>query len=68
VIVSRSKCIFVVVYILFGVCQTLNTDRRASIFDTYGSYYILVCMTRYGLDGPGIESRWRQGFPHRSRG
>ena len=23
--------------------------------------------TRYGLDGPGIESRWRGDFPHRSR-
>jgi hypothetical protein len=23
--------------------------------------------TRYGLDGPGIESRWRQDLPHRSR-
>jgi len=23
--------------------------------------------TGYGLDGPGIESRWRQGFPHLSR-
>ena len=22
--------------------------------------------TRYGLDGPGIESRWRQDFPHPS--
>ena len=32
------------------------------------SYYILVCIvTRYGLDGPGIESRWRRSFPHRSR-
>ena len=20
--------------------------------------------TAYGLDGPGIESRWRQDFPH----
>ena len=20
--------------------------------------------TRYGLDSPGIESRWRQDFPH----
>ena len=20
--------------------------------------------TRYGLEGPGIESRWRQDFPH----
>jgi len=23
--------------------------------------------TRYGLDGPGIESRWGRGFPHPSR-
>jgi len=23
--------------------------------------------TGYGLDGPGIESRWRQDFPHLSR-
>jgi hypothetical protein len=23
--------------------------------------------TRYGLDGPGIESRWRRDFPHQSR-
>ena len=22
--------------------------------------------TRYGLDGPGIESRWRREFPHPS--
>ena len=23
--------------------------------------------TRYGLDGPGIETRWRWNFPHQSR-
>jgi len=23
--------------------------------------------TRYGLDGPGIKSRWRRDFPHLSR-
>ena len=23
--------------------------------------------TRYGLDGPGIESRWKRDFPHPSR-
>ena len=23
--------------------------------------------TRYGLDGPGIESRWRRDFPYPSR-
>ena len=24
-------------------------------------------MTHYGLDGPGIVSRWRRDFPHSSR-
>lgn len=24
-------------------------------------------MTRYGLDGPGIESQWKQDFTHTSR-
>ena len=24
-------------------------------------------VTRYGLDRPGIESRWRRDFPHPSR-
>jgi hypothetical protein len=23
--------------------------------------------TRYGLDGPAIESRWERDFPHQSR-
>jgi len=23
--------------------------------------------TRYGLDGPGVESRWERDFPHSSR-
>jgi hypothetical protein len=23
--------------------------------------------TRYGQDGPGIDSRWEPGFPHSSR-
>jgi hypothetical protein len=49
----------------------------------YPSYYIFVfkqyiifsagrdssvgIATRYGLDGPGIESRWGRDFPHPSR-
>ena len=27
----------------------------------------VVIATRYGIDGPGIESRWRRDFPHLSR-
>jgi hypothetical protein len=37
-------------------------------------YYLFVgwdssvgIATRYGLDGPGIESRWGRDFPHPSR-
>jgi hypothetical protein len=37
------------------------------------NFLLLLCVgrdssvgtaTRYGLDGPGIESRWQRGFPH----
>ena len=42
------------------ICRrhTLNTGGRDS------SVGIATC---YGLDGPGIESRWRQAFPYPSR-
>ena len=29
--------------------------------------YIIHTATGYGLDGPGIASRWRRDFPHVSR-
>jgi len=37
----------------------------------YVSYFVgrdisVVIATRYGLDGPGIESRWGRNFPHPS--
>ena len=35
--------------------------------DTRGSGSIVGIATAYGLDGPGIESRWERGFPHLSR-
>ena len=28
---------------------------------------VVGIQTRYGLDGPGIESRWERDFPHPSR-
>jgi hypothetical protein len=28
---------------------------------------VVSTATRYGLDGPGIESRWGRDFPHPSR-
>jgi hypothetical protein len=36
-----------------------------SVWRVLGSSVGIV--TAYGLDGPGIESRWRQNFPHLSR-
>ena len=32
-----------------------------------GLYSSVGIATRYGLDGPGIESRWGRCFPHPSR-
>jgi len=43
-------------FTLLGV-QYVNVSR-----DNVGAI-----ATRYGLDGPGIESRLRRGFPHPSR-
>ena len=32
-----------------------------------GSDSAVGIATRYGLDGPGIESRWGRDFPHQPR-
>jgi len=60
---------FDLVFLLFQ--DVPLTDRRC--FRT-GLCYLLVSRdnpvgvaTRYGLDGPGIESWWGQDFPHPSR-
>jgi hypothetical protein len=31
----------------------------------WGLYSVVGIATRYGLDDPGIESRWRRDFPPR---
>ena len=33
----------------------------------YGPGSVVDVATSYGLDGPGIESRWGLNFPHPSR-
>jgi hypothetical protein len=35
--------------------------------ETVGRDISVGIATRYGLDGPGIESRWGRDFPHPSR-
>jgi len=32
-----------------------------------GRYIAVGIVIRYGLEGPGIESRWGRDFPHQSR-
>jgi len=36
-------------------------------YTTNGSGSVVGIATAYGLDGPGIESRWGRDFPHLSR-
>jgi len=39
-------------------------SRATAVWGRDSSVYIA---TRYGPEGPGIESRWRRDFPHPSR-
>jgi len=48
-----------------------NNERKltfvAGLVDRCGSVSVVGIATGYGLDGPGIESRWGQDFPNLSR-
>ena len=48
-----------------------KTEILTSMARTKGEYRgpgsVVGIATGYGLDGPGIESRWRRDFPHLSR-
>ena len=50
--------------ILLPPCSELVCHRRYIIS---GPGSVVGIATGYGLDGPGIESRWGQDFPHLSR-
>ena len=45
--------------------ETQVKKKKARIKSTWDSPVGIA--TRYGLDGPGIESRWGRDFPHPSR-
>jgi hypothetical protein len=45
--------------------RVVRKKRKKSIFKVRDSSVGIA--TRYGLDGPGIESRWGRDFPHPSR-
>jgi hypothetical protein len=40
---------------------------RLYVYCFCGSGSVVDIATAYGLDGPGIECRWRRDFPHLSR-
>jgi hypothetical protein len=44
-----------------------NPLYKAVVFDTGGRDILVGIATRYGQDGPGIESRWGRDCPHPSR-
>ena len=50
-----SRCEQGTLPLYFTICIFVGRDSSVDI------------VTRYGLDGPGIESRWKRDFPQRSR-
>jgi hypothetical protein len=43
------------------------TSRHIASSSSVHLVNVAVQMTRYGLDDPGIESRWERDIPHPSR-
>ena len=42
-------------------------DSKGCVFSTVGRNAVVGAATRYGVDGPGIKSRWGRDFPYPSR-
>jgi hypothetical protein len=52
------------------ITKNLRRYRRChdgGLYSTPSKYSVIIIATRYGLHGPGIESRWGRDFPHLSR-
>jgi hypothetical protein len=47
--------------------SVLDQNYMKMTMDFGGPGSVFGIMTAYGLDGPGIESRWGRDFPHLSR-
>ena len=48
---------------MFRMSLRINSDY----IPKHGPGTVVGIVTGYGLDGPGIESRWGRYFPHLSR-
>ena len=67
-----NKCIHCTNTINCSVCLTLICKLITFNFESAWDYTVgqdssVGIATRYGLDGPEIESRWGRDFPHPSR-
>jgi len=49
------------------VCLLIETTLNICSGSPLGPGSAVGVGTHYGLDGPGMESRWGRGFPHPSR-
>jgi hypothetical protein len=54
-------------FVLYSYKMSKESDLHQDISHTRGLGSSVVIATGYGLDGPGIESRWERDFPHLSR-
>jgi len=58
-------------FTITGIFTSIPTKQKYNIITNYtsqcGSGSVVGIATGYGLDGPGIESRWGRDFPHLSR-
>jgi len=59
----RTILYFLLQQLHFQIRQSGNTKLRYGV-ERDSSVSIVTC---YGLDGPGIESRWGRDFLHQSR-
>ena len=56
------------VFTATGICYTSYVAcLLAEYFTMRGPGSLAIVATAYGLDGPGIESRWGRDFPRLSR-
>jgi len=71
VVLLKNKILWVATPCRLTIATDLLKDRGA--FETSVDVASVArdssigIVTRYGLDGPGIESRWGRDFPHPSR-
>jgi len=55
------------IVIYLNICHAHNCWLTDSTSQALHVVMFVYTATGYGLDGPGIASRWRRDFPHVSR-